>query len=543
MENRQKLTFPAIFDESVKKYGEADFLSFVDEKPLTYNNVGDEINKLKVLLTRHGIKKGDRLALLSVNMPNWGISYLATTFLGAVVVPILPDFHESEIENILKHSGAKGIFVSDKLRSKIEHLDCKDLSLCLRIEDFSILKSDTDLPEAEVPDNALVGEDLLATIIYTSGTTGKSKGVMLSHKNICSNAMASRKLQNITVGDRMLSILPMSHVLENTLGFILPMIGGACTFYLPQAPTPAVLLPAMQKVKPTIMLSVPLIIEKIFKLRVRPKLTKSPVLRTMYKVGPFRKLLHRAAGKKLMKSFGGELKFFGIGGAKLDATVEQFLIDAKFPYAIGYGLTETAPLLAGANPGCGRLQSTGPAIDGVEIKINEPDSISGEGEIWARGDNVMLGYYNEPEITAEVLTEDGWFKTGDLGSFDKNDYLYIKGRLKNMIVGASGENIYPEEIESVINNFRYVIESVVIQQKGKLVALVHFNREELETRYQHLKDEITDHIEQKLEELQNELHDYVNSRVNKFSQLKAVVVHIEPFEKTATHKIKRFVYA
>ncbi len=231
MQNETKLTFPALFDESVKKYGDENFLSFVDETPLKYNDVSNEIDKLKALLTLHGVQKGDRLALLSVNMPNWGISYLATTFLGAVIVPILPDFHENEIENVLKHSGASGIFVSDKLRDKIEHLDCKDISLCIRIEDFSIIKSGTERPEASVPENSEVAEDSLATIIYTSGTTGKSKGVMLSHKNICSNAMSCRRLQNITVGDRMLSILPLSHVLENTLGLILPMIGGGCTYY------------------------------------------------------------------------------------------------------------------------------------------------------------------------------------------------------------------------------------------------------------------------------------------------------------------------
>jgi len=537
-----KLTFPALFDESVKKFGKEDFLSFVDSTPLTYNEVNAEINKLKAVLSRHGIKKGDRVALLSVNMPNWGITYLAVTFLGAVVVPILPDFHEDEIENVIKHSGSKAIVVSDKLKSKVEKIKCEDIGLCIRIEDLSVIKYVVDDPEAKIPENADVEEEDLAAIIYTSGTTGKSKGVMLSHKNIASNAMAGRKLQEISVGDRMLSILPLSHTLENTLGFILPMIGGACTYYLPSVPTPAVLLPAMQKVKPTAMLSVPLIIEKIFKLRIRPKLTKSPVMRMMYGIKPVRVLLHRVAGKQLMKSFGGELKFFGIGGAKLDATVEQFLLDAKFPYAIGYGLTETSPLLAGANPGDGRLQSTGPAIFGVELKINEPDSITGEGEIWAKGDNVMIGYYNEPEITAEVMTDDGWFKTGDLGSFDKNGYLYIKGRLKNMIVGSSGENIYPEEIESVINNFRHVVESVVVEQKGRLVALVHFNREELETRYQYLKEELTEIIEQKIEELRDELHAYVNARVNKFSQLKAVVVYSEPFEKTATQKIKRFIY-
>ena len=476
-------------------------------------------------------------------MPNWGISYFAITFLGAICVPLLPDFHESELENILNHSGASGIFISDKLRHKIEHIDCKDINLCIRIEDFTVQKSIVDDPKLSVPDSSLVEEEDLATIIYTSGTTGKSKGVMLTHKNICSNTLSCRVLQNVTLGDRMLSILPLSHTLENTLGLILPMSGGGCTYYLPSIPTPAVLLPAMQKVKPTIMLSVPLIIEKIFKLRIQPKLTKSPVLRTMYKIKPIRKVLHRAAGKKLYKSFGGNLHFFGIGGAKLDANVEQFLLDAKFPYAIGYGLTETSPLLAGANPGFGRLQSTGPAVTQVELKIHEPDPITGEGEIWARGPNVMRGYYNEPEITAEVLTEDGWFRTGDLGSFDQTNYLFIKGRIKNMIVGSSGENIYPEEIESVINNFRHVIESVVVQQKGKLVALVHFNREEMEARYMLMKEEITDNIDQKIEELRTELQAYVNARVNKFSQLKAVVVQLEPFEKTATQKIKRFIYS
>lgn len=543
MKTETRLTFPAIFDESVKKYGKEPFLSFVDETPLTYSDVNDEIIKLKALLTRHGVKKGDRIAILSANMPNWGISYLATTFLGAVVVPLLPDFHENELENILKHSGAKGIFVSEKLKFKIEHIDCEEIGLCIGIEDLTVIKSTIDNPTVPVPANELVEEEDLAVIIYTSGTTGKSKGVMLTHKNIAWDAMASRTVQEVNLGDRMLSILPLSHTFENTLGLILPMIGGACTYYLPSIPTPAVLLPAMQKVKPTTMLSVPLIIEKIFKLRVRPKLTKSPVMRTMYKVGFIRKALHRVAGKQLYKSFGGELKFFGIGGAKLDATVEQFLIDAKFPYAIGYGLTETAPVLAGTYPGNQRHQSTGPVLAGVEIKIHEPDATTGEGEIWAKGPNIMKGYYNEPEITADVLTEDGWFRTGDLGSFDDTGYLYIKGRLKNMIVGSSGENIYPEEIESVINNFRHVVESVVVEQKGRLVALVHFNREELEVRYQHLKEEISDQIDTKIEELRNELQEYVNARVNKFSQLKAVVVYAEPFEKTATQKIKRFVYS
>jgi long-chain acyl-CoA synthetase len=290
------------------------------------------------------------------------------------------------------------------------------------------------------------------------------------------------------------------------------------------------------------MLTVPLIIEKVYFNKILPTFREKWILRILYKNSFIRKKLNGAAGKKLYKTFGGKLKFYGIGGAKLNREVEKFLIEARFPYAIGYGLTETAPLLAGANPANSVFDSTGPAIEGIELKINNPDSITGEGEIWARGPNVMKGYYKEPDMTREVLTPDGWFKTGDLGVFDKNNNLYIKGRLKNMIIGSSGENIYPEEIESVINNFRYVVESLVIQQKGKLVAYVHLNMEELEKKYQDLKDGMTRQYEEKKEELLAELQKYVNSKVSKFSQINKVVQQSSPFQKTATLKIKRFLY-
>jgi long-chain acyl-CoA synthetase len=290
------------------------------------------------------------------------------------------------------------------------------------------------------------------------------------------------------------------------------------------------------------MLTVPLIIEKIYFNKILPAFRDKFILKLLYSIPFFRVRLNQAAGRKLLKTFGENLKFFGIGGAKLNKTVEKFLIEAKFPYAIGYGLTETAPLLAGANPSKSVLESTGPAIEGIELKINNPDRVTGEGEIWAKGPNVMKGYYREPEMTAEVLTPDGWFRTGDLGTLDKNNNLFIKGRLKNMILSSTGENIYPEEIESVINNFRYVVESLVIQQKGKLVALVHINMEELEKKYQHLKSDVSHQFEEKKEELLSELQDYVNSQVNKFSQIQKVVLQPVPFQKTATLKIKRFLY-
>jgi long-chain acyl-CoA synthetase len=266
------------------------------------------------------------------------------------------------------------------------------------------------------------------------------------------------------------------------------------------------------------------------------------ILNLLYKIPIFRKILNKAAGKKLMKTFGGKLKFYGIGGAKLNKAVEKFLIEARFPYAIGYGLTETSPLLAGSNPQKSVFESTGPAIEGIELVINNPDKKTGEGEIWAKGPTIMKGYYKEPEMTKEVLTPDGWFKTGDLGTLDNNNYLFIKGRSKSMIVGASGENIYPEEIESIINNFRFVVESLVVQQQGKLVALVHINMEEFEKKYQTLKHDMSKQVEDKVEEVLNELQEYVNSHVNKFSRIQKIVLQPVPFQKTATLKIKRFLY-
>jgi long-chain acyl-CoA synthetase len=320
------------------------------------------------------------------------------------------------------------------------------------------------------------------------------------------------------------------------------MISGACVYYLKKPATPAVLLPALEIVRPTMMLTVPLIMEKIYFNKILPSIREKFILRILYRIPLISKILNAVAGKKLFKTFGEQLKFFGIGGAKLNRTVERFLREARFPYAVGYGLTETSPLLAGAGPAKSVFESTGPAIEGIELKINNPDKKTGEGEIWARGPNVMKGYFREPEMTREVITPDGWFKTGDLGMLDKNKFLFIRGRLKNMILGASGENIYPEEIESVINNFRYVVESLVIQQKGKLVAYVHLNMEELEKKYQNLKEDMTRQFEKKKEELLLELQNYVNSRVNRFSRINKVVLQPVPFQKTATLKIKRFLY-
>ena len=541
-----RLTFPAMFNETLRKFGKQSAWAFVGEEPKSYETAYKEIRALIAMLEKNGVCPGDKVALLSSNMPNWGVAFFAITFMGVIVVPILPDFSNTEVSNVLEHSGAKVIFISNSLLSRIEGFKSEDLKTGIIIEDFSLFMSEkgaVNYDVSAIPSrNYDVEEEDLASIIYTSGTTGRSKGVMLTHKNITFNALKGNVIHPMNENDRFLSVLPLSHTYENTLGLILPMIFGSCVYYLRKPPTPAVLIPALAEIKPTVMLTVPLIIEKIYFNKVMPTFREKLILKFLYKIPFFRKILNKAAGKKLLKTFGGHLKFYGIGGAKLNKSVEKFLIEAKFPYAIGYGLTETAPLLAGTNASKSVFESTGPKIEGIELIINNPDKKTGEGEIWAKGPTVMKGYYKEPEMTKEVLTPDGWFKTGDLGALDRNNNLYIKGRLKNMILSSSGENIYPEEIESIINNFRFVVESLVVQKKGKLVALVHINMEELEKKYNDLKQDMSKQFDEKVEEVLRELQEYVNTHVNKFSQIQKVVLQPVPFQKTATLKIKRFLY-
>jgi len=549
MDEKGIMTLPAVFSRTASAYPTHEALAFVGETPLTYAEVDAERRAVMALLEKAGIQPGDKVALLGTNMPNWVVIYFAITSMGAVAVPMLPDFTPREISYILSHSEASALFVSKGLRYKVARDLPESLQYMFAMEDFSPVSGNDPLlhfdpfdPKGKPQREYEVKEDDLAVIIYTSGTTGKSKGVMLTHKNLVFNAMKGKKIHTIGPDDRFLSILPLSHTYENTIGMLIPVVSGSCIYYLKKPPTPSVLLPALKKVKPTLMLTVPLIIEKIYKKQVLPAFTKSKLMSSLYKMPPFRKMLNRMAGKKLIKTFGGEIGFFGIGGAKINKTVEEFLLEARFPYSVGYGLTETSPLIAGFGTHNQRLQSTGHPIEDIEVIIHDPDPQTGEGEIWVRGDSVMKGYYKEPEMTREVLTPDGWFKTGDLGVFDKDGYLFIKGRLKNVIVGSGGENVYPDDIESVINQFWFVDESLVIEEKGKLVALVNVNIEALEKKFNELKESASDFYTDKIESLLIEVKDYVNSQVNKFSRINAVKLQKEPFIKTATNKIKRFLY-
>lgn len=535
------LTLKSLIDYSVSKFSDYISVSYVDCCPLTYKQLGEKIEEISTLLFSFGLEKGDKVAIFSQNMPNWVAAYFAVVSKGLIVVPILPDFTSEEVENVLQHSESKVLFVSERLAPKVNNIETPDLKVNILLDDFSILKNSSEKVDKITNFNKIdVAEDDVAAIIYTSGTTGRSKGVVLTHRNITFVAMQSYTVQKINHEDVFLSFLPLSHTYENSIGMLYPIMYGASIYFLEKPPTAPILIAAMGKIKPTMMLSVPLIMEKLYKSQVYMKFRTSPLKKLVYRTPATRRVIHKIAGKKLINTFGGRLKFFGIGGAKLDYYVERFLKEAGFPYAIGYGLTETAPLLAGAAPHQTVLQSTGYVLEGVELKIHEPDE-EGVGEIWAKGPNVMVGYYKNPEATEEVLTPDGWFKTGDLGMFDKKNRLFIKGRSKNTIIGASGENVYPEDIESIINNTAYVSESLVIEEDGFLVAKILLDLEAAEKNIEHIKT-IVEEKKERYQDWKNQLRKDINSRLGRSSQINRVDIMEEPFEKTASQKIKRFVY-
>ncbi len=563
----QELTLPALLERSFALYYEQECICSVDGKTITYahfyEKVHDIINQLKSL----GINHGDHIAILSENMPNWVVAYFAITSMGAIAVPILPDFHASEVHHILKDAPVKGIFVSEKHLDTVLEQKENDLVFAINTNTLTMIdeltktgkiaekleqfkKSANELREKLLATNKVSdeensefrpAEDDLAVLIYTSGTTGHSKGVMLTHKNLVTNAMSVHITVTVTSKDRFLSILPLAHTFECTTGMLVPILHGSSIYYLNKTPTPTILLKAMSVVKPTFMLCVPLVIEKICKTKVFPKFHANIVIDTLYKIPFFRKLINKTAGKKLLESFGGELVFFGIGGAPLSPYVEKFLIEAKFPYSIGYGLTETAPMLAGTPIGKTKLKSTGPALAGIELKLRDFDPQTKQGEIIARGPNIMQGYYKDPERTAEVLDDEGWFATGDLGHFDDDGYLFISGRSKNVIIGASGENIYPEQIEATINENEYVADSLVYDQDGKLIARIHLDYERIDQKFsanEHADSELHDDIEAYLEEMRVE----TNKKLSSFTRVSKYIEQSEPFVKTPTKKIKRYLY-
>ncbi len=520
----------------MEKYAERVSHAMFEREKVTYREFGERAAAVQEMLLDAGLSAGDKVALLSSSMPNWPVCYFAVVSMGMIIVPILPGFSGEEFDQIIAHSEAKALLVSDKLYTKLSKETLDSQNIVIRTKNLGVIHKKEGVARGTAKEPA--PEDT-ATIIYTSGTTSSPKGVMHSHYALAKHIDICYDLFAIDKDDVFLSILPLSHTYECSLGMIYPFAYGASVVYLDRPPTTSTLIPAMREIRPTLMMSVPLIMDKLYKTQVLAKFTGSATWRAFYSKAFFRKLLHKLAGKKLYKVFGGRLRFFGIGGAKLDPQTEQFLLDAKvFPYAIGYGLTETAPLLAGAIPSKVRLGSTGPSVMDVTLKLMDVNE-NGEGELIALSPCVMQGYYKNPEKTAEAFTADGWFRTNDLAYIADDGFVYIKGRLNSMLVSSTGENIYPEEIESILNSLVYVSDSLVTEdQKGKLIALVQFNYEELEQKYYDMKENFSN----KMDEIRNDVKNYVNSKVSNFSKISEVEEQKEEFQKTPSLKIKRFLY-
>ena len=558
-----KLTLKALFDYSIAAYAERPVVQFVDDEPITYRQLGQNVEIIQEMLREYGIKPGDRVALYSENMPNWSAVYFAVTTMGAVIVPILPDFHTSEAMHIAVHAECKAAFISQKLfETMLDETQPPAMNLLVILDKLHILKklstpsrmdkviqkSGEQLNKAmekmgkekKEEQEHVTEEDDLAAIIYTSGTTGSSKGVMLSHKNITFDATASQLVVDIYKEDRFLSILPLAHTYECTVGMVIPILNGSSIHYIQKPPTPTILLKAMASVKPDFILTVPLVIEKIYKNKILPNFQKNILIKMLYAVPYVRKKLNKIAGKKLLESFGGKVRFFGIGGASVSPTVEKFLREAEFPYCIGYGLTETAPFLAGTNPTVTKYKAIGPVIPGTELELRDKNE-EGIGTLWAKGPNTMMGYYKDPEKTAEVMDEDGWFNTEDIGYLDADGYFFMSGRAKNIIVGSSGENIYPEQIEAAINAHTFVADSLVLDNEGVLTARIHLDYDKLDDilGIKH-KSETKTHA--KVADLLEEIRAEVNKNISSFSRIKKVIEQREEFIKTPTKKIKRYLY-
>ena len=529
-------TLAKLYEYATTVYSKKQYTQWYDTKEggYTYASLKDKSDALSKTLTQYGIGAGDKVAILSQSMPNWSVAFFSLAPFGRIVIPILPDSSQNEVTNIINHSETKAIFVSQKLAGKVSQEVKDKMVLVIDMDTLEIVKADDEHFTCDGKTSVPTPEDI-ATIIYTSGTTGSAKGVVLSHRNLSSNVITCYHSCKRTSKDRWLSVLPMAHTLEMTLSMLYPMYCGATVYYLPKPPVATLLLKALKIVKPTTMLTVPMIIEKVYKGSVLPTIKNSRTLTWMNE--HMNGLMCRIIGMKLKATFGGQVSFYGIGGAKLDPEVEKFLLKAKFPYAIGYGLTETSPLLGYAMHGWRAVGSFGYPVYNVKLKLHNVDPATGEGEVVAQGPNVMLGYYKDPVRTKSVFTEDGWFRTSDIAIQDEKGRFYIKGRNNNMILGPSGENIYPEEIENVVNNVEGVSESIIVERNGRLVALVQPSEDFIKW-----DNESEDKLYEKLDNWKEKILNFTNKNVNKSSQVSSVEVMKEPFEKTATQKIRRFKY-
>jgi long-chain acyl-CoA synthetase len=537
-------------EQSIVKNWDNEALSNYREKGYSYKAIAEKILKLHILFKGSGIKEGDKVGLVGRNSANWCITYLATVTYGAVIVPILPDFKPEDLTNIINHSDSRFLFVDDKIFETLDVDKMAEIIGIISLDDFRLIfsratalketfslleeKYTKAFPELNkgnikfsvIPNNAL------AVISYTSGTTGFSKGVMIDHNSLAANVRYAQKNMPLESGDPVVSFLPLAHTYGCAFEFLFPFTYGCHITILTKTPSPQILIQAFKEIRPRLVLSVPLVIEKIFKKQLLPVISK-PHMKILLAIPGINIILHKKIREKLVETFGGKFKEIVIGGAAFNADAEKFFKKIGFRFTVGYGMTECGPLISYASWNTTKLGASGRAVDTLEITIDSPDPENIVGEIILRGENVTSGYYKNDKATTELIDDKGWMHTGDLGIIDKEGNIFIKGRSKTMILGPSGKNIYPEEIEAVINNKNYITESLVISVDNKLVGLIYPDFEMMK------KDNIA---EEQLPVILEGIRKEVNERLPEFMSVSKFKIHPEEFAKTPKRSIKRFLY-
>jgi len=538
--------FSAFVNDAIRQYWNQPALSDYAGDTQTFGEIASRIRKIHQFMSASGIKQGDKIALVGKNSAQWCVIYLAVTTYGAVIVPILPDFREEDLHGIIHHSDSRLLFAGDPVMGTIDlsklpliegliHLETMAGTWFRSAEIETIwhdsarsapIASASDYHPEEIPN------DRLAVISYTSGTTGNAKGVMLTHNALAANIRYGQRHMPLHSGDPIVSFLPLAHTFGCAFEFLFPFSLGCHVTILTKTPSPQIIMKAFQEIRPALILSVPLVIEKIFKKQLLPVISK-PLMRVLIATPVVNKLILKKINKKLTNVFGGRFKEIVIGGAPLNYQAERFFKKMSFPYTVGYGMTECGPLISYADWQSIPLQSSGRVIDTLELTIDSPDPYNTVGEIMLKGENIMLGYYKNPEATEEVLDSEGWLHTGDLGILNRDGFLFIKGRSKSMFLGADGKNIYPESVESVFNNKPGVGESLLVQRGDKLVVLIYPDPDYLQKH--HLKE---DSIKALFEEYRRTVNHHLPVHVH----VNGVEVQKEEFQKTPKRSIRRFLY-
>lgn len=538
----------SMVQKAIENYADAKAFSDYGGETYTYGEVGETIFKLHETFDELGIKKGDKIALIGRNVSNWACVYLSIVTYGAVVVPILPDFHSNDIHHIINHSESILLFATTWMFDKVDESKIPNVKGIISINDFTpLVDAKGRLKKALDKANKAVGKgpfdvkrikypkikaEEVMVLSYTSGTSGFSKGVLLPHRSVWSNVQYATDKLDMNPGDRIVSFLPLAHAYGCLFEFLWPFTIGCHITFLTRTPTPQIITEAFRSVKPHLILSVPLILEKIFKRKIQPQLDK-PALKALVKLPLANKLIFSKVKNTLVETFGGKFRAMVVGGAALNKEVELFLKKINFPVTVGYGMTECGPLISYEHWDETKITSAGRIVDRMEVRIDSPDAQNVVGEIQVRGDNTHLGYFKNETATKESFTEDGWLHTGDLGVVDADGFIFIRGRSKNMILGPSGQNIYPEEIEAVINNKEIVAECLVREKDGKIEALIYPDYE------------VCDACKIGAEEMDKvllELRKEVNDELPAFMQVSRMVLFAEEFEKTPKKSIKRFKY-